>query len=231
VSFTVTSTVSGGASDGSLFTLNVTVLTGVATVQNGVTVTTSAAAGALSPPQKAITPGATGSYVYGAIVTWSGGGAGYTVNASTTLDASGFSGNTDYSTFRSTAKTTASTPVTLGSTAPTGATFGTLAMAEILASGTLAEDASTPAGVTGTGTSQTTAAFTPPAGALLVAASAGSGPSATAYVITITDTSGLGMTWTQLAMGNTSGNDVAGVWATVVPGLSTAGGSYQTFTG
>jgi hypothetical protein len=235
MSFTVTATVTGGASDGNLFVLKVAVLTGAAASQPGTTVTVTAAGSALNPPQRAITPSATGSYVYGALVTYNGGGAGYTANADTTLaTATTHTGNTCYSAFRSSAQTTAATPVTLGASAPaTGMVAGALAMAEILASGTLAEDATTPAGVQGTGQALTTAAFTPPAGALLIAASAAAGPTSNPpYAITITDTSGLGLTWTALAAKAVPGQDACGVWATMqspAATLSLAGGSYQTF--
>ena len=151
----------------------------------------------------------------------------YTATAASTIinDAdNGF--NQEAASFRSTATTTTGTPVTVG-VVPHGAESSiALALCEILASGTLTEDASTPAAVpvSGSGTlpltmTITTASFNPPAGALLVAMATTN----TATAITITDTSGLGLTWVpQVA----SSNGDATVWTAQIPG----GGGGAVFT-
>lgn len=88
---------------------------------------------------------------------------------------------------------------------------------------TIVTDASTPAvASTTTDTAVSTASFAPPVGALLVALVACNGGGST--TMTMTDTSGLGLTWTALAQVSTAGNGYAGVWITQVP----VGGSAVT---
>jgi Protein of unknown function (DUF4038) len=95
---------------------------------------------------------------------------------------------------------------------------------EIPASGgTITLDGSSPAGVSSdTGTSATTASFTPPAGSVLVVMVAAGGSGAGAGVTcAITDTSGLGMTWTKRVTSSTSDNfQPTFIFTTTVPAAS-----------
>jgi hypothetical protein len=207
--------------------LTVTAVTGtasVASIVSGGATAVNYTAGASGTPHLAITPNATGSWVFGALMDWQPGTA-YTAASNTTFsqnvhDAVNRAG---YGTFRSTGTTTEGTEITLGATAPSNTRIN-IALAEILAGGTLA----TSSAVTATGTAlydftasavQQTAIFTsqPPAGSLLVAtvsvnSSFVQGGSVT---MSLADTSGL--TWTALAESNTESGAYAGVWVAQVP--------------
>lgn len=214
MSFTVTATQGGSVENG--MTLVVKVITGAAAVQNGATAGVTSAT-----PSAAITPQAASSLVYGAALVTSGVLAALagTSNESYT-GASGLFGIG----LRSTAVTgEAGSPVTYGEA---GTTHGiSVALAEILASGTLAEDASSPAAVAFANVeTQTTAAFSPPAGALLVAMIATNGNTGV-VTMALTDTSGLGLTWTPLEQQNAAGSGYSGVWAAQLPAPAPAGGS------
>lgn len=213
-------TATEGGSTGSGMILSVKVITGGALTQNGAVAVTSGAA--LSPPELAITPNATGSIVFGAMLTaGEGSGSSYTPTGATTYYTNTVQSDIQYGTLRSTSATTTSTPVTLGGTAPTGNTTGGIALAEVLvASGaTLAVDASTPADTAYAAvTTLTCAAFTPPLGALLVVMAVGLSGSGQA-TMTITDTAGLGLSWTALEQANAADNGYAGVWIAQIPSL------------
>jgi hypothetical protein len=203
---TVTATEGGSTAAG--MQLTVKVLTGAAATQNGQTAKSSV----ITTPQLAITPGAAGNRVYGAVSTNSG--TTYTANAQTTFLSNSVAAGPALGTFRSSAVTTASS-TTYGATAPSGIPAGqiSLAMAEIVAaaSGSLAEDASSPAAVTTAGvTVISTASFSPVAGALLIAMAATTGGQAGTQTVTLSDSDG--GTWTQLTdvSGTALGN--AGVW-------------------
>jgi len=99
-------------------------------------------------------------------------------------------------------------------------------MAEILTSGTLAEDASGPAAVSVLGSGSTltvtTASFSPPAGSLLVALVPSNG-GASQVTMTVTDNLGTHLNWHEQVKTNVAGNDYAGVWIADVPGAAPAG--------
>ena len=216
--FTVTATQTGAGADIGMV-LSVRVLTGAAATQNGASASVSGSS--LSPPSLAITPHASGSLVFGAQILYPGNTT-YTPLSSTTYYINSSDASEGFGTYVSSSATTASTPVTLGGSAPTGGTAGGFAQAEVLASGTLAVDASSPADVAWASVGAlTTAAFTPPAGSLLVAMTACNGGGGV-ETMSITDTSGLGLTWTALSQANTSGEGYAGVWVAVVPGGAVA---------
>lgn len=210
-SLIVTATEGGTGTDDGII-LTVKVLTGAAAVQDG----TTGSSPSLTVPQQAITPSATGSWIYGAVTNVAAATA-FTPNSSTQNPFSQnvlYAGDGDtFGTFRSTATTTASTPVTVGASAPTEATTNLIwAAAEILASGTLAEDPSSPAPKnTTTATTISTASFSPPAGSLLVAMVSNNGTGSGTLTMTV---SGGGLTWTQLA-GETL--NAASVWIAQVP--------------
>jgi hypothetical protein len=216
-SLTVTAT-QGGSGNTNGIVLDVRVVTGAAAVQNGKT----GSSATITTPQLAITPNATGSWVYVSIDAF-GNASTLTANAATTLRENvDQSGNpTTYGTGRTTSTTTAATPVTVGASAPTGysADAVQLALAEILAApgATLAEDASTPAvAYTTAAETVTTGSFSPPPGSLLVAIVAPNSTGAAGIqTITVSDSSGL--TWTPLVVISSSGDSANGIWVAVVP--------------
>ena len=162
-------------------------------------------------PNLGITPGATGSLVIGANLGVLGA---YTANGSTTYKFDHAGQGLEYISMVSSATTTAATPVTIGGTA--GVNSISIVLLEIKkGAGALVLDGSTPAGLTSTTTSVTSASFTPPSGSLLVLAAElnGGGGSVTAA---ITDTLG-GLTWTEQVKQNMAGNWYAGIWTAVVP--------------
>jgi hypothetical protein len=164
----------------------------------------------LQAPQAAITPTASGSYVYGAVTENLNVTAGttYTANASTTfIQNNSSTGNGSvYGTFRSKNATTANTPVTLGGSTPDNSTT-TAALAEIFAApgSTLTEIATAIAtGLTpgnfNTGYVSQTAIFTaPPAVNTLLVAMVSTNSYFTLGNASVTITDSGNLTWTALA--------------------------------
>ena len=127
---------------------------------------------------------------------------------------------------------TSGTPITCGTSLPSSAVEYNAAVYEVPASGgsTPALDGSTPAYASTTSASAiTTASFTPPAGSVLVACveaiASGSG---SGQVMTITDTSGLGLVWTKRAGtgGIATQSEATYVYTATIPGGG-GGGSQQ----
>lgn len=206
MAFTVTASEGGSLSNG--ITLAVKVITGAAASQPG------AVAGIASvTPALAITPNGTGSWVYGANLGLAGT---YTPNAATTYEQNVAPGDgLEHIALRSTATTTAGTPVTLGGSATANSI--SVALAEILAAGVLAEDASSPAPVsTSVATSIATGSFTPPAAFILVAMVSSNG-GVGVCTMSLTDTSGLGLIWTERQKQNAAGGGYSGVWTAQLP--------------
>jgi len=210
VALTVTVTLNASPSVG--LGLVVKALTGAAVPasQSGVTFGSDITS---SPPQYNPTPVDTGSYIYGATVYQVATAA--TVDANTTADLN-TAATVALFIFRSTGKTTAGSAVTYGGSAPT-ATVGSFVMAEIVASGTLAEDSSSPAAKSSTTASTlTTASFSPPASCLLMAAACGASGEDQVDTLSISDTAGL--TWTRLILSNVTENGAAAIWVATAPG-------------
>ncbi len=224
MALSVTAAESGaGAYNG--MALTVKVLTGQASSPIGAT----ASSGSITTPEVSITPSGTGSYVYGAV---------YNANVQTLFTAAAnttFSQNVGdntngvaYGTFRLTATTTASTPVTVGATAPAEtAGYLSIALLEILKGTGLAEDSSSPAGVNTTSAETlSTAVFTPPAGSLLVAqvVANSTGDGTNSMAVTVSDSSGL--TWTRRAFYTTTiGSatyEAVSIWTATVPAATAA---------
>ena len=120
---------------------------------------------------------------------------------------------------------TASTPVTAGASAPSAlGTNAQIAAYEIPQSGSIAIDGSTPANAQGTGVATiTTASFTPPGGAVLVAIVegnfSGTGGSGN-YTISSTPT----LTWTlRSSIGASGHNGFAGIYTATAPVVITSG--------
>jgi hypothetical protein len=170
--------------------------------------------------QLAITPNSTGSVIAGALDTQII--TAFTALASTTFTFNAtVSGSGAMAGCKSSSLTTASTPVTIGSSAP-ATSEGQIALAEILASGgTITENTSgEPAAVTSsTLTALTTASFTPNPGDLLVVLVSTVGGNDT-NTCTITNTGGL--TFTNLVTANAQFYGLQGVWAAQMAGGATA---------
>ena len=211
MSITVTATQGGCTSNG--LNLRVMVLTSASLAGTPATGSESGTAA----HQASITTTAAGSLVYGAIADANGHTA-FTAAASTTLidNISDATNNCQYGSCKTTAVTGTPGAVTVGASAPT-THGGGVALMEVLASGTITEDASAPAvATTKTATTITTAAFTPPSGAILVALVASDGNA----VVTMT-VSGGSLTWTERIKANASGDGYAGVWTATAPSSGT----------
>jgi hypothetical protein len=127
-----------------------------------------------------------------------------------------------YGTYQYTGTITAGTPVTAGST---DADTGGAAILEIQPVGTLAIDASSPASISSESLGQalsavTTAAFTPPAGSILVALISAAGTPYGQVSMMVSDSYGL--TWTEAVKSNATGNGYAGIWIATAPDSLTA---------
>lgn len=214
--FTVTAYQSsaGGASAGEY--LMVRVLTGASGAQPGAAATASALS-------VSVTPQASGSWVYGSLLAVSGS---VTAESGTTIEDSSAEESSDglaHVPVRTTGTTTEGTPVTIG--ASSGGAHISIAAAEILASGTLAEDPSSPAGVYALGEDfpypATTAAFTPPDGSLLVAVVSANGSPGQVNPMIVSDTSGLGLSWTEVVKADALGAGYAGIWVAPYPQTGT----------
>jgi hypothetical protein len=207
--FTVTATQTGSGSTANGMAIVLKVITGQAAAPIGITQTATNTTPSLSTG----TGVSTGSWVYGANL----GDAGtYTVNGSTTYSQNTTGAGLEYVSMRSTSTMTGGSAVTLGGTA--GVNSISICLLEILAAGTLAEDASSPAPVAYSAvTTKTTAAFTPPPGSLLVLMAATNGTASHVVGLSVTDTSGLGLTWTQQVVAHNSGSGYSGIWTAQIP--------------
>jgi hypothetical protein len=221
MAITVTATASGTGSANGL-ALSVKVLTGAAATQNGAT----AASATVTAPELAITPNATGSWVYGAVSSGVSSSAFSGTTAATQTFEVNFSDTTNaaaYGIFRSLNTTTGGTSTGfLGATSPSGSSgLISIALAEILASGTLAEDASSPAVPTPTKTAKTltTASFTPAANSILVAMVSADYTGSGAVAMAVSDSGSL-YNWTQLA-GETV--NLASIWLGTLKSTSVTG--------
>lgn len=196
---TVTAASSGsGAADGTMLALRV--LNNASLTQNGATAANISA----TKPQGAITPHATGSFIYGSAIVGDGvttAPSSPLANTTSLVSASDTSNGYAHAAFRSTAVTASTSSATYGYGSPTvTAGQANYVLVEFLASGgTLAEDASTPAAAyTAVATTITTASFTPPAGSVLAAMVTANTTGAAANTIALTD-SASAYTWTELA--------------------------------
>ncbi|HVT98886.1 MAG TPA: hypothetical protein VHE33_15380 [Acidobacteriaceae bacterium] len=234
MALTVTATASGtGSVNGT--SLVVRVLNNASLTQNGATANSST----VTTPQISITPHATGSMIYGSIVTDITSLSSLDANTTALVNqAASISGNgvATYAGYRSTSLTASTSAATYGWGAPTvGAGEIFIASAEILASGgTLNEDASSPAAAWNPSSlSATTASFTPPASAVLVAIVGAGWNTSGSTAVTVTD-SASAYNWSQLSGVPTT--DSAAIWVgipkntsvTVSAGLATATAAART---
>lgn len=193
---TVTATASGAGSTNGIL-LACRVLDNASSTQAGGAATNSTT---VTTPQLSITPSASGSWVYGVVGTGASGTAFSSIDANTTsvFNANVVSGS-NWGVYRSTSGTTTS-PTTYGWGAPSESSGNYfIASAEILASGTLSEDASTPAVADSSSAKTiTTASFTPPGTSVLVACVLAQWTGSGAVTIALSD-SNSAYTWTQLS--------------------------------
>jgi hypothetical protein len=208
MSLTVTATETAHTFNGCL--LRIKVLTGAADAASQTGATNHAEAA--GPNVVTLTTTTAGSVVYGAMGQ---GDAVWGAQSGTTIFDDFFDSPNQqaYGSYRITAATGTPGSTTSGAATPTSTSFANIAAAEILASGTIAEDASSPAVATTTSDIMvTSSSFTPPAGSLIVAmvttngAADFSGPT----TVAVSDTSSL--TWTQLVSSASSTTCYAGVW-------------------
>ena len=217
-SYTVTGSATNNAYGGCF--LRVYVLTGAATPSSPATASSSAAYNV------SITTTVTGSYVVGGINNDTTAVA-FTAESGTTItdDYSNATDGNEYAAFHTTSATGTPGATTVGSSTAFSGTYGVLAV-EILASGTIAFDASAPAVVTSnTATSLTTASFTPPGSSLLAAVLTTDGGSALQMVGSMSSTPAL--SWVEqanLSTGfGTGAGGYIGVWTAPVPASFTSG--------
>ena len=143
-------------------------------------------------PSATLTPAQSGSL----IVLGLDGDATFTAEPNNTYDDTGtIATSENYADGRYTGTVTSGTGVTVGSSASVSGS-ACLAAYELVPNGTPAMDGSTPAAGTSTSNPVTSPSFTPPAGAVL-AAVVPYDSTASSPTITISDTSGLGLTWTK----------------------------------
>jgi hypothetical protein len=213
VALTVTATAGGGGVLNGLM-LVVRVVNNAATVQNGAAVVSTA----VTKPQSAITPHATGSFVYGSVLE--NGTTAYSsldANTNSLYTAVDSTNGITNGAYRSKVATTTTASTTFGWAAPTE-TAGNYALVsvEILSNGgTIAEDASTPATVyTASATTATTASFTPPTGSVLVAMVSNNTTGVTLTTMALSD-SASAYTWTEAATVSAQFSpalDIASIW-------------------
>jgi len=215
---TLTVTATQGTSSATGMLMRIRVLTGAAAAAAQTGGSVAAGGGATSSVN--ITTTVAGSLVYGALGNQ---GSCATGEPSTTI-VDNFDDTVAgqwYGSYRTTAVTGTPGVTLVGSTVSNG--FGSIAAQEILASGTIAEDASAPAVVSSNSlTALTSASFTPPPGSLIAVMIQCDGTASGFETCTVTDTGG-GLTWAQKA--NTSaisGCLYAGVWIADVPASAAA---------
>jgi hypothetical protein len=209
MSFTVTATEGGSTTNG--ISLQVKVVTGQAASPTGI----NQAATNATPNLSTGAGVTTGSWVYCALI----GLLTITANGSTTFQNNHNGGGIQYVAARSASTMTGGSAVTIGGTGGTGIS---VCLLEILAGSGLAEDASSPAGVFASGaTTVSTAGFAPPNGSLLVAMVSSNGAGGVT-TMALSDTSGLGLTWTEQVKQDGAGNGYSGVWTATVPAAAVA---------
>jgi hypothetical protein len=202
---TVTATEGGSTTNG------LAMLVKVVTGQNASPIGVHPAATNTTPSLATGTGVTTGSWVYGSNLGLPGT---YTVNGSTTYEQNFAGSGVQGVSMRTTGTMTGGASVTVGGTATVNSI--SIALLELLAGSGLAEDGSSPAGVTSNSViTLTTASFTPPTGSLLVAMVQSNGAGGVT-TMAVTDT-GLGLTWTEQVKQNGAGNGYAGIWTAPVP--------------
>lgn len=210
MSITVTAT-QGGTTRNNGMLLRVEVLNGTAASQAGAAVANQTGPAAHTA---SITTTTTGSLVYGAITDGHGTSLSGTFSAGLTVidDVVDSTNAQCYATVVTSSATGTPGAVTYGSVASFA---GGLALLEILPNGTISTDGSSPAvATTFTAETITTAAFTPPAGSLLVALVCVAATFNDSVNVTV---SGGGLVWTEAINAASTSNGYLGIWIARVP--------------
>lgn len=172
----------------------------------------------VTPPEFTLTPAGNGSLVLAAISNVASGTETWTPAANNATSNTG--GPTLHSAGwwygHYTGTTATGTPITLGCTETTN-NFFVYGGIELLASGSPAIDASTPAPVTGGVTFATSPQFSPPGSAVLVAVVLCNGGSAQTF--SVVDSSGLGLTWTQRSVQSVAFDGSAAIFTATLPSV------------
>ena len=224
MSFTITYTnTSTGAYTG--LVLRVLVL------DNATLATTPAVTLAKDRQNASITTTTTNSRVYGSTLNYAHGGAFTAEPLCTMLDnVNDTNEDSQYGTFYTTAATGTPGSTLVGAV---GTSSGSCSAIEVLPVSGIAPstNASSPGAPysTVTATTLTTAAFTPPAGKLLIALVVSIGGTVSTTTGAISDTSGLGLTWNLWA--NAIGPPWTGIYTAVMPGGSSITSGSSTVTG
>jgi hypothetical protein len=211
MSITVTAT-QGGSTNPGIF-LRVIVFDNAALPASPNVVVQSAAAA----HQVTLTPAVTGSLAYCAVVNGNDGGAAWDTGVTGIDWVQDTTNDLAYADGVSTATLTEGTPFTVGSPASYGG--GCVGVEVQPSGGTPSSDASSPAPVDSfTATTVSTAAFSPPAGALMLAFVAAGGLFGDVTTMSVTG----GPTWTQLGPANAASQFYAGIWYATAPGAGVA---------
>lgn len=209
MSFTVTVTYTGSQASAPGLTFDTRVYTG-AQEGGGASGATGVTSG--TPITVSITPTGTNSLIAFSAGDYSSNTASMSAASNNTLYeawVSGQNGNAGVVFGHYSSSVTAGTAVSVGITGTTGDEHGVAAYELMSGSGaTPALDASSPAQVNSqTGTSGTTAAFSPPPGSVIILLiDIGATNSAGTVSCSVSDTSGLGLVWTQRATESHSGS-------------------------
>lgn len=150
-------------------------------------------------PEFTLAPAASGSVIVAGVYD-AGGGTALTPASHNATDDDGTTDGQGNSWWYGhyTGTVTEGDAVTLGGSNDNG--WNSWAAYEVIPNGTPAIDASTPAAVdenVNTGDAATTAPFSPPYGAVLVAIALTNSSAESGFTVTVSDTSGLGLTWTE----------------------------------
>ena len=202
------------------------VLVRVLVLDNAVLAATPATAKAADVFNVSITTTTVNSMVYGSVLNYNAQVTFTPEGNCTFLDNVPDSGNgTQYGSFYTTSPTSSPAPTTVGASG-TGAA-GSISAIEVLPVGGTAPstDASSPGSpfTTTSATALTTASFTPPAGKLIVVLALVDGGTGGTGSASISDTSGLGLTWAPYAIA--AGPPWTGIWTTTMPGAGTVTGA------
>jgi hypothetical protein len=205
-SFNVTATNGGAGSAG--MAVELYAVSGQSASPIGVTAT----AAALSA---SITPGQTGSLVFGSVLGGSGTFTG--LSGTTILYQNNPAAGLQSGAVVTTSPSTGGSPETVG-VSSTGSAISTALLEVLTGAGSLAMFVGS-AGIVGGGTVTVSNPISPPTGSLLVAMIQSNG-GAGVVTVSVTDNSGLGLTWTEQVKVNTSGSGYTGIWTAVMPGTT-----------
>ena len=216
MAFTVHAAQGGNTAVG--MTTYILVFTGASASQPGATGGSSTRTSASL--SQILTPLSTGSFLYASMLSISGAGTISPLSGQS-VPYSNTGGGLNFTYVSFTSGTTAGSNVTIGGTNTSNTCISIAAIEIQQKSGqTLAVDASSPGGAFLNNSSITSSSFTPPNGSLIMVALSTNGGSGVT-TMAITDTSGLGLTWTEQVKQDPGNNGYVGVWTARMPGGTT----------